>query len=189
MSMLSTQAVSQIRLKKSSAKMNCRALSRTLLSFNSYHVFLIGPSVIRGKIEEISLPDGVEHVDIIISEWMGYALLYESMLDSVLHARDKFLRPNGGVMAPSQCRMMLALCDGNEVVKDRVAFWNDVYGTPFFGYTSAHADPRPGFDLSEMAHSIHKDAIIDVVSPESVVSEPYLLKVRIISCRPLSSRP
>lgn len=28
-------------------------------------------------------------VDVIVSEWMGYALLFESMLDSVLHARDK----------------------------------------------------------------------------------------------------
>lgn len=60
---------------------------------------------------------------------MGYALLYESMLDSVLRARDRFLRPDG-VMAPSQCQMMLGLCDGSEVFKDRVDFWNDVYGTP-----------------------------------------------------------
>ena len=42
-------------------------------------------TIIRGKIEEIVLP--VEKVDIIISEWMGYCLFYESMLDSVLFAR------------------------------------------------------------------------------------------------------
>lgn len=41
--------------------------------------------------------------------------------------------------------------------------------------------PRSGFDLSEMAHSIYKDAIIDVVNPNSVVSEPYLLKVIFLS--------
>merc|ERR1719454_2289873 len=41
-------------------------------------------TLIKGKIEEIQLP--VEKVDIIISEWMGYALLYESMLESVLFA-------------------------------------------------------------------------------------------------------
>ncbi|KAG6822162.1 hypothetical protein H0H92_015028, partial [Tricholoma furcatifolium] len=39
-------------------------------------------TVVRGKVENITLPDGIEKVDIIISEWMGYALLYESMLDS-----------------------------------------------------------------------------------------------------------
>lgn len=42
-------------------------------------------TIIRGKVEDIQLP--VEHVDIIISEWMGYCLFYESMLDTVLFAR------------------------------------------------------------------------------------------------------
>ncbi|CAD6994775.1 unnamed protein product [Ceratitis capitata] len=49
----------------------------------------------KGKIEEIELPPGIEKVDIIISEWMGYCLFYESMLDTVLHARDKWLKPDG----------------------------------------------------------------------------------------------
>lgn len=48
---------------------------------------------LKGKMEDIKLP--VDKVDIIISEWMGYFLLYESMLDSVLFARDKYLNPNG----------------------------------------------------------------------------------------------
>jgi protein arginine N-methyltransferase 3 len=86
-------------------------------------------TVIRGKVENIVLPDGISQVDVIISEWMGYALLYESMLDSVLVARDRFLRA-GGVMAPSQCRMMFALCDATEIYKDRIGFWDDVYGAP-----------------------------------------------------------
>lgn len=46
-------------------------------------------TLIRGKIEEITLP--VPKVDIIISEWMGYCLFYESMLDSVLFARYLFI--------------------------------------------------------------------------------------------------
>ena len=46
-------------------------------------------TLIRGKIEEITLP--VPKVDIIISEWMGYCLFYESMLDSVLFARYLFV--------------------------------------------------------------------------------------------------
>eukprot|EP00592_Proboscia_alata_P015633 CAMPEP_0194394970 /NCGR_PEP_ID=MMETSP0174-20130528/124154_1 /TAXON_ID=216777 /ORGANISM="Proboscia alata, Strain PI-D3" /LENGTH=318 /DNA_ID=CAMNT_0039190835 /DNA_START=1086 /DNA_END=2041 /DNA_ORIENTATION=- len=35
-------------------------------------------TLIKGKVEDIELP--VETVDILISEWMGYFLLYESML-------------------------------------------------------------------------------------------------------------
>lgn len=46
-------------------------------------------TIIKGKVEEVELP--VEKVDIIISEWMGYCLFYESMLNTVLHARDKWL--------------------------------------------------------------------------------------------------
>ncbi|KAG4144333.1 hypothetical protein ERO13_D05G030400v2 [Gossypium hirsutum] len=47
-------------------------------------------TVLKGKIEEIELP--VAKVDIIISEWMGYFLLFENMLNTVLYARDKWLK-------------------------------------------------------------------------------------------------
>lgn len=58
--------------------------------------------------EEIELP--VQYVDIIISEWMGYFLLYEAMLDSVIYARDKWLRP-GGIMMPNRAKMYVAAID------------------------------------------------------------------------------
>jgi len=45
--------------------------------------------MICGKVEEVTLP--VESVDVIVSEWMGYCLFYESMLDTVIFARDKWL--------------------------------------------------------------------------------------------------
>lgn len=48
-------------------------------------------TVIKGKMEEIEFPFGEGEIDIIISEWMGYFMLYESMLDCVLDARDKYL--------------------------------------------------------------------------------------------------
>lgn len=46
-------------------------------------------TLIQGKMEEIELP--FPKVDIIISEWMGYFLLFENMLNTVLYARDKWL--------------------------------------------------------------------------------------------------
>ncbi|KAK1392552.1 Protein arginine N-methyltransferase PRMT10 [Heracleum sosnowskyi] len=60
--------------------------------------------VIEGSIEDVILP---EKVDVIISEWMGYFLLRESMFDSVICARDRWLKPTG-VMYPSHARMWLA---------------------------------------------------------------------------------
>ena len=41
-------------------------------------------TVFKGKVEEVEFPFKEGEVDIIISEWMGYFLLYESMLDCVL---------------------------------------------------------------------------------------------------------
>ena len=43
-----------------------------------------------GRVEDLKeLPGGAAEVDVIVSEWMGYALLFETMLDTVLHARDR----------------------------------------------------------------------------------------------------
>ena len=47
--------------------------------------------LIKGKIEDIQLPDGIDQVDIIIAEWMGYCLFYDSIIQSVIYARDKYL--------------------------------------------------------------------------------------------------
>lgn len=78
-------------------------------------------TVIQGAVEDIQLPmevDGLESddpanhpervVDIFISEWMGYFLLRESMLDSLIRARERFLKPATGLMFPSHCTMYLA---------------------------------------------------------------------------------
>jgi hypothetical protein len=45
--------------------------------------------LIQGKVEEVELP--VSQVDVIVSEWMGYFLFYETMLSTVIFARDKWL--------------------------------------------------------------------------------------------------
>ena len=65
-------------------------------------------TVFKGKIEEIDFPFGEGGIDIIISEWMGYYLLYESMLDCVLWARDKFLNKQTGKMLPDRAQLYVA---------------------------------------------------------------------------------
>ena len=74
---------------------------------------------IQGKLEDIVLP--VKHVDIIVSEWMGYFLLYESMLNTVLVARDKYLigftedtkdQPKGLILPDSAKIFMVGIEDG-----------------------------------------------------------------------------
>lgn len=61
----------------------------------------------------------MEKVDIIISEWMGYFLLYESMFDSVLFARDKWLAPDG-ILMPDKATMFIAALDDEDYYKKKL---------------------------------------------------------------------
>lgn len=74
-------------------------------------------TLIQGKMEEVQLP--VPHVDIIISEWMGYFLLYESMLDTVLVARDKYLAP-GGMIFPDKATMYIAAIEDGDYKDEKI---------------------------------------------------------------------
>lgn len=67
-------------------------------------------TLLQGKMEDVELP--FPKVDIIISEWMGYFLLYESMLDTVLYARDKYLAPNGLIFPDKATIFMAGIEDG-----------------------------------------------------------------------------
>lgn len=56
--------------------------------------------VVQGMVEELDSAENIpsQSVDVLVSEWMGYCLLYESMLASVLFARDKWLKPGGAIL-------------------------------------------------------------------------------------------
>ena len=103
-------------------------------------------TLLRGTMESVKLP--FEKVDIILSEWMGYALLYESMLPSVLWARDKYLSKDG-IVLPTSCTMEVSLSSN-----DRLGFWDDVYG----------------FKMAALRDHGIKDAMIEVVPPETNLS-------------------
>ena len=112
--------------------------------------------IIRGKIEEIELP--VDKVDVIVSEWMGYFLFFESMLDSVLFARDKWL-VEGGVLMPDRANMHLVAIEDIEYKQDKIAFWDDVYG----------------FDMSCVKEIVNVEPLVDVFRPDQLCSAPEQL--------------
>jgi protein arginine N-methyltransferase 1 len=74
-------------------------------------------TLLQGKMEEVKLP--FPKVDIIISEWMGYFLLYESMLDTVLYARDTYL-VEGGKIFPDKATMYVAAIEDGEYKDDKI---------------------------------------------------------------------
>ncbi|KAM9409590.1 protein arginine N-methyltransferase 3 isoform 2-T2 [Pholidichthys leucotaenia] len=114
-------------------------------------------TLIKGRIEDIKLP--VEKVDVIISEWMGYFLLFESMLDSVLYARDSYLA-DGGSVYPDICNISLAAVGDAQKHQDRIAFWDDVYG----------------FSMACMKNAVVPEAVVEVVKAETLISEPTVIQ-------------
>jgi len=107
-------------------------------------------TLIKGKVEEVEL---TEKVDIIISEWMGYFLLYESMLDTVLHARDKWLVP-GGLIFPDKATLYLTAIEDSEYKEEKINFWDNVYG----------------FDMSCIKGVAMSEPLVDVVEQRMVIS-------------------
>lgn len=107
-------------------------------------------TLIQGKVEEITLPDNITHVDIIVSEWMGYFLLYESMLNTVLYARDKWLNPTEGIVFPDKAVMYLCAAEDEQMKYERIDFWDNVYG----------------FDMSALKEVALKEPVVDIVDPK-----------------------
>lgn len=116
-----------------------------------------GITLIKGKVEEVQLP--VEKVDIIISEWMGYCLLYESMLDTVIFARDKWLKP-GGLMFPDKASMYITAIEDREYKEEKINWWDSVYG----------------FDMSAIRTVALNEPLVDVVESRQVVTDSCKLK-------------
>lgn len=81
------------------------------------HRDCIAITLVKGKLEEAELP--IQQFDIIVSEWMGYFLLYESMLDTVILARDKYLKP-GGLMFPDEATLYLAAIEDMEYKEEKI---------------------------------------------------------------------
>ncbi|XP_076303993.1 protein arginine N-methyltransferase 1-like [Tachypleus tridentatus] len=123
----------------------------------NYHDDVI--TMVRGKVEEVELPDGIEKVDIIISEWMGYCLLYESMLDTVLFARDKWLKPDG-LMFPDRCTLFITAIEDRQYKDEKINWWDSVYG----------------FNMSCIRKVAISEPLVDVVDPKQVVTNACLLK-------------
>ncbi|KAB0799400.1 hypothetical protein PPYR_07280 [Photinus pyralis] len=112
--------------------------------------------LIRGRIEDTPLP--VDKVDIIISEWMGYFLLFEGMLDSFIYARDNHLSTNG-VILPNRCNISLIGISDLDKYDKHISFWNNVYG----------------FSMKCMKSEVVKEPNVETISSDTLITSPFVL--------------
>lgn len=114
-------------------------------------------TIIQGKVEEVTLP--VDKVDVIVSEWMGYFLFYESMLDTVIYARDKWLA-EGGVILPDYITLNIVGIEDAEYMHEKLHFWDNVYG----------------FNMQCIKEVAIREPLVDVVEAKQLCTSTSVLR-------------
>lgn len=84
-------------------------------------------------------------------------MLFE-ILDSVIYARDKYLKP-GGLLLPNRCTINLLALGDEERHSEYIGFWNDVYG----------------FNMNVMQSKVLKEAIVETCRSECILSDSVII--------------
>ncbi|CAF3677628.1 unnamed protein product [Rotaria socialis] len=130
--------------------------------------------IINKRVEEIDKFD--EKIDIIISEWMGFYLFHESMLESVIYARDHFLRSSvqnddntseqneSIVIFPSHAYLYCAPFMDQNIRIELNTMWNDYFNLNL----SPIRQHIKNSDLSE--------CVIETIEPSQLVHDAQLIQ-------------
>ncbi|XP_060597643.1 protein arginine N-methyltransferase 6-like [Ruditapes philippinarum] len=110
--------------------------------------------VVHNTVEKVIFP---EKLDVIVSEWMGYCLFYESMLPCVLQCRDRWLRKDGE-MFPSMASLYIAPFTDNDY-DNRLDFWSEIQSV----YKLSMECMKP-----YARKSISKQVHVTSISPDSI---------------------
>lgn len=134
--------------------------------------------VIQSSVEDLELPC---QVDIIVSEWMGYLLLRESMLDSVIRARNRWMKPEGS-MFPSHATMYWASVSHED---DREGKHNEYTSSMReWGKFSEEMKNLYSIDCSAISESFQKEQVDYYIfsslwtelQVENVIGQPVVIK-------------
>jgi protein arginine N-methyltransferase 3 len=78
-------------------------------------------------------------------------------------------------MAPSQTRLVLTAITGERLWKEKIDFWNSVYGE--LPRWSMVCVLMAGFDMSTMGTSYFDEGQIDINEAKEVVTNEFIIKV------------
>lgn len=138
-------------------------LSRMIIDQNGLQDVI---TVINKPVEEVDFSDwrhDGEKASVVISEWMGFYLVHEAMLDSVLWARDFLCEPNPLIM-PSNCRIWAAIVSNEKFRSEELEVWRE----PLLC----------GIDMSSigMARAVELTATpqIEILEPCQLLSQPVV---------------
>ncbi|CAF0850936.1 unnamed protein product [Rotaria sp. Silwood1] len=146
-------------------------LAEQLIKYNGLHDRI---KVINKRVEDIEKFD--ENIDIIISEWMGFYLFHESMLESVIYARDHFLHTSlqnddntseqneSIVIFPSHAYLYCAPFIDQHIRIELNTMWNDYFDLNF-------SPIRQHIKNSDL-----RECVIETIEPSQLVHDAQLIQ-------------
>ncbi|KAL7041085.1 hypothetical protein ACKWTF_000627 [Chironomus riparius] len=111
---------------------------------------------LKGRLEDIEMP--FEKVDIIISEWMGYFLFFEGMLDSIIYGRNNYLK-EGGLILPNRCNVSIVGYGCEDRYNNFIKFFDNVYG----------------YNMKCILKDILREAHVEKCHDEFVLTKPNII--------------
>lgn len=152
---------------KAGAK-NVFAVDQSEIIYNAMEIAQVNGAAnikfIKGRLEDVEMP--FKKADIIVSEWMGYFLFFEGMLDSVIYARNNYLN-EGGSLLPNRCTISIAGYGNENRYNNFIKFFDTVYG----------------FDMKCMKKDILKEAHVEKCEDAFVVTKPNVVyNLDIMTC-------
>ena len=90
-------------------------------------------------------------------------MLYESMLDSVLFARDKYLAKDG-LLFPDRSILYMTTIEDEEYMNEKFSFWDNVYGA----------------DMSCIKKWAQKEPLVEVEIAKKKINSFFILFTNII---------
>lgn len=102
---------------------------------------------------------------------MGYFLLYESMLDTVLWARDKYLVKDG-LIFPDKATIFMAGIEDGEYKDEKIGCTCPLVNDDPLANPLSVWDNVYGFDYSPLKHTALTEPLVDTVEIKAVVTDP-----------------
>jgi 2-polyprenyl-3-methyl-5-hydroxy-6-metoxy-1,4-benzoquinol methylase len=122
-------------------------------------------TVVHSRVEDLTGILSPESFDVLLSEWMGFYLLHEGMLDSVIYARDHFCTSEV-IMIPDRATLRCAAWYAEQFLTERVWSWSR-YLRDF------QLDFSP-FGQLELANNIGVP-VVDIFSESEIISDEQVL--------------
>lgn len=118
-------------------------------------------TLIHSEVEKLrELP--VQNVDVIVSEWMGFYLLHESMLTSVLYARDRWLA-HDGIMLPAIAYLYVCPVEMTQYLTDTLGYWAKFEGLNYLPMSRVYAQ------------MLLEKPLVEQVRPEQLIDDEKLV--------------